>query len=70
MDMDMDMDMDMEGTGPHAHPHTHTLHTIGSRADTRHTVTGRSIGSGLLDTQHTAHRTAHEVTLCSGVLGD
>ena len=49
---------------------THTLHTIGSRADTRHTVTGRSIGSGLLDTQHTAHRTAHEVTLCSGVLGD
>ena len=49
---------------------THTLHTIGSRADTRHTVTGRSTGSGLLDTQHTAHRTAHEVTLCSGVLGD
>ena len=48
---------------------THTLHTIGSGADTRHTVTGRSTGSGLLDTQHTAHRTAHEVTLCSGVLG-
>ena len=66
MDMDMDMDMDMED-GP---TRTHTLHTIGSRADTRHTVTGRSIGSGLLDTQHTAHRTAHEVTLCSGVLGD
>ena len=43
---------------------THTLHTIGSGADTRHTVTGRSTGSGLLDTQHTAHRTAHEVALC------
>ena len=49
---------------------THTLHTIGSRADTRHTVTGRSTGSGLLDTQHTAHRTAHEVALYSGVLRD
>ena len=49
---------------------THTLHTIGSGADTRHTVTGRSTGSGLLDTQHTAHRTAHEVALYSGVLGD
>ena len=36
---------------------THTLHTIGSGADTRHTVTGLSTGSGLLDTQHTAHRT-------------
>ena len=46
-------------TGPHAH----TLHTIGSGADTRHTVTGRSTRSGLLDTQHTAHRTAHEVAL-------
>ena len=29
---------------------THTLHTIGSGADTRHTVTGLSTGSGLLDT--------------------
>ena len=49
---------------------THTLHTIGSGADTRHTVTGRSTGSGLLDAQHTAHRqdTAHEVALCSVVL--
>ena len=37
---------------------THTLHTIGSGADTRRTVTGRSTGSGLLDTQHTAHRRA------------
>ena len=46
---------------------THTLHTIGSGADTRHTFTGRSTGSGLLDTQHTAHRTAHE-GVCSGVL--
>ena len=27
----------------------------GSGADTRRTVTGRSTGSGLLDTQHTAH---------------
>ena len=68
----MDMDMDMED-GP---TRTHMLQTIGSRANTRHTVTAhrspavRSIGSGLLDTQHTAHRTAHEVTLCSGVLGD
>ena len=45
-------------TGPHAH----TLHMIGSGADTRHAVTGRSTGSGLLGTQHTAHtRTAHEV---------
>ena len=44
---------------------THTLHTIGSGADTRHTVTGRSIGSGPLDAQLTAHRTAHEVALCS-----
>ena len=43
----------------------HTLHTIGSGADTRHTVTGRSIGSGPLDAQLTAHRTAHEVALCS-----
>ena len=49
---------------------THTLHTIGSGADTRHAVTGRSTGSGLLDTQHTAHRTAHEVALYSGVLRD
>ena len=47
---------------------THTLHTIGSGADTRRTVTGRSTGSGLLDTQHTAHRTAHEAALYSGVL--
>ena len=54
-------------TGPHA---PHTLHTIGSGADTRHAVTGRSTGSGLLDTQHTAHRTAHEVALYSGVLRD
>ena len=46
---------------------THTLHTIGSGADTRRTVTGRSTGSGLLDTQHTTHRTAHEVALCRGV---
>ena len=46
-------------------PHAHTLHTIGSGADTRHTVTGLSTGSGLLDTQHAAHRTAHEVALCS-----
>ena len=49
---------------------THTLHTIGSGADTRHAVTGRSTGSGLLDAQHTAHRTAHEVALYSGVLRD
>ena len=42
---------------------THTLHTIGSGADTRHAVTGSSTGSGLLDAQHTAHRTAHEVAL-------
>ena len=49
---------------------THTLHTIGSGADTRHAVTGRSTGSGLLDTQHTAHRTAHEVALYNGVLRD
>ena len=35
---------------------THTLHTIGSGADTRPAVTRRSTGSGLLDTQHTAHR--------------
>ena len=47
---------------------THTLHTIGSGADTRRTVTGRSTGSGLLDTQHTAHRTAHEAALYSGVI--
>ena len=47
---------------------THTLHTIGSGADTRRTVTGRSTGSGLLDTHHTAHRTAHEAALYSGVL--
>merc|ERR1712185_843407 len=51
-------------TGPH------TLHTIGSGADTRHTVTGLSTGPGLLDTQHAAHRTAHEVALYSGVLRD
>ena len=44
-------------------PHAHTLHTIGSGADTRRTVTGLSTGSGLLDTQHTAHRTAHEAAL-------
>ena len=49
---------------------THTLHTIGSGADTRHAVTGRSTGSGLLDAQHTAHSTAHEVALYSGVRGD
>ena len=50
---------------------THTLHTIGSGADTRYAVTGRSTGSGLLDAQHhTAHRTAHEVALYSGVRGD
>ena len=49
---------------------THTLHTIGSGADTRHTVTGLSTGSGLLDTQHAAQRTAHEVALYSGVLRD
>ena len=36
---------------------THTLHTIGSGADTRHAVIGRSTGSGLLDAQHTAHST-------------
>ena len=52
---------------------THTLHTkytIGSGADTRHTVTGRITGSGLLDTQQLTGRTAHEVALYSGVLGD
>ena len=49
---------------------THTLHTIGSGADTRHAVTGRSTETGLMDTQHTAHRTAHEVALYSGVLRD
>ena len=35
---------------------THTLHTIGSGADTRHAVIGRSTGSGLLDALHIAHR--------------
>ena len=33
--------------GGRAHTHTHTLHTVGSGADTRHTVTGRITGSGL-----------------------
>ena len=48
---------------------THTLHTIGGSRHEAHCVTGCSTGSGLLqlDTQHTAHRTAHEVALCSGV---
>ena len=42
---------------------THTLHTIGSGADTRHTVTGCSTGSGLLDTHSTqlTGQLTHEV---------
>ena len=48
-------------TGPHAH--THAAHDwLGSRHEAR---CHRSTGSGLLDTQHTAHRTAHEVALDS-----
>ena len=49
-----------------AGPHAHTRCTRLAREPARGTVTGRSTGSGLLDTQHTAHRTAHEVALCSG----
>jgi len=40
--------------------HAHTRCTRLAREPTRGTLTGLSTGSGLLDTQHTAHRTAHE----------
>ena len=53
-------------TGPHAHTRCTRL----AREPTRGALSPAVApgGSGLLDTQHTAHRTAHEAALYSGVL--